>query len=324
MNSSENKSKPDNPSRITLFLMHGSHFLSPEYEISASRLEAPTKSCNSFGFERSKGKSESSPASKHNNWSLRKKLSTAFVTIILIIFGMIRSFGPSNMLKLYTGSQLIVAYIAPKLMKVKRGLNIGDRKLPADTVRPIIEIIPIPLHLIIALDGSDREIETVRSKDIASQIIIPTNHSFTYILLNNTEVSMNYNATSIFEALTFSLCESYLRNYRNPTKITIVGSSRAASCSLGRYRWALKIPREIISFRIVNGNKTSNFASCPKIKKDPFDCNTPNREKDRLRISQACPKLYPFLTACKDRSTLERALAHTPSWAIRPSSIKNN
>ena len=255
-------------------------------------------------------KSESSPASK-NNWSWFKTLSTAMAAFTLLIFGMIRSIGPSNMLKLCTGSQLIISYIVPQLMISKRGAVSGG--ILTVPVPPIIEIFPTPLHLIVTFGDSTYETELERIDNSVTQI---TNRIH---LFNGTVMPFNLNSSTVFETLAFSLCESFAKNRRYPTKVLVIGPPKSSSCVLGKYRWALKIPKEIISFRPMdNGSEHiyGNFSvTCSETKSDPFDCDTPNRQGIRIRVSQMCPEMSPFLLACINRNRLERALAYNPPWS---------
>lgn len=300
-------------SYTTNLSMHGSHFHSPESEISNSRLGPPIKSCESFGFKRCKGKSESSPTAKAHKWFLGRILGTAVLTVLLMVVGFFRTFGPSSMIKIYAATNLIVAYLAPKLMIAKRGLTSGEWILTNSKIPPIIEILPIPLHLIIALgsiEGSDLA-KIGNFTNTLSQVIAQNRSN----LMNNTNVFLNSNATTVFESLVFGLCHSNLKNHRNPTKITVIGSSKAAPCVLGKYRWALKIPRELISFQINSNSSTSQV--CPSIKRDPFDCKNIGREHVRKWYSEKCPELAPFLKACNNREDLGRALSHQPSWATK-------
>lgn len=299
--------------------MHGSHLLTEEYQISASRLDPPRKSSDNFNFCRSKMKAESSPKCKQGGiWQFIKDCSKIIFALVVIVKGISRSIGPSNTLKLYAGTQVIISYIAPKLFMFKRSFVIGkvDNNKSVKSVPKIIEIFPAPLHLVIALNGLE-EGKKILKKDAAALLITPNRNISTE--LNSTDRSKLYldtNSTTIFESLAFSWCEAFKKNKRYPTRLIVTGPARISSCVLGQYQWALKIPKEIISFRAVNSSEISpNFSECPADRKDIFDCRSKDREDIRFKYSQMCPDLTPFLLACSNRVTLERALAYKPRWA---------
>lgn len=264
--------------------MHGSHFLKDEYEISSSRTGPPKKSTESFKFPSSKTKGKSSPAAKKLSfWII---LSRTILAVTLLVLGLIRSIGVPRLIKSVAISQvLIAAYIIPNLMIFKRSPNINQK---------IMEILPTPFNLIISFDDSKNE-------------TIYENIPITY-LINHSNFSL-----SLFEGIAFSWCDSYLKNKRYPTKLTIVASSQVKSCVMGQYRWSLKLPKSLIDFQA--SNSTSNNFTCPMKQKDPFDCEKKDLEGTRLKYSQLCPDMSPILLACTNRIALEKAISYNPPWS---------
>lgn len=297
--------------------MHGSHLLNDEYQISASRLDSSRKSSKSFSHYESDEKIKSSASKRSFRHSLKNMLKV-ILAMLVVAKGIISSIGHTNRIKLYSGSHKIISYVAPKLLMFKRSSLVA--KTDATTSPPpqqrIIEIIPAPLHLIIALSGLD-EAKKIMKKDAAAQLItlnpkVPASFNSTL----HGKVHLNLNSTTVFESLVFSWCETFKRNKRYPTRLIVTGPESAASCVLGRYRWALKIPKEAISFRPVNSTQIFlNSTECSQDRKDPFDCLAKNREDIRLAYSNMCPDLSPILLACSNRIALERALAYKPRWA---------
>lgn len=286
--------------------MHGSHFLSKEYEISSSRLGSSTESTERFKFARSKKRGESSPASKRISfWRI---FSTTLFTFILITVGIIRSFGSANILKAITVSQIFLAYIAPKFMIMKRSLtapNNGDFKSNADNER-IMEILPAPLNLILVFNNSREEIKRRYKNNPITHVINP----FQNLDLRNANNTMN-----LFESISFSWCDSYRMHKRYPTKLTIIAPYEIKSCIIGQYRWALKFPRSLIDFQ--QFNLTSNNLSCPENKNDPFDCASNGREIIRMKYSKLCPQMSELFLACNNRFNLELALSFRPPWNVQ-------
>lgn len=279
--------------------MHGNHFLRDEYEISTGRLElSPKESTESFKFPRAKKKGASSPAAKRLGfWRL---FTTALITSVLLTVGLIRSIGPANLIKAATVSQVFIAYITPRLMITKRSsTTITNSHSDPSSPGKIVEILPAPLNLVLNLDESAKS-ENLIKNDPITHVIKP-------LSTNNT--------INLFESMAFSWCDTYLKNKRYPTKLTIIASSKVKKCLIGQYRWALKIPKSLIIFRDTNTSSAFNL-TCPQNQKDPFDCTSKGRETFRMKYSQKCPDMAPILLACNNRVTLERALAYKPPWAV--------
>lgn len=297
--------------------MHGSHLLNDEYQITASRLTPARKSSDNFKYYDSDEKIGSS-APRRGFWQDLKNMCKIILAIILLAKGIISSIGPTNRIKLYTGSHKFISYIAPKLLMFKRSFIVPKMDvMKSSPPQPrIIEIFPAPLHLILALSGLD-EAKKIMKKDAAAQLITPNpNIPAGFNSSLHGKVHVDLNSTSVFESLAFSWCEAFKRNKRYPTRLIVTGPESAASCVLGRYRWALKIPEEVISFRAVNSTQVFlNASECSQDRKDPFDCKSKDREEIRFAYSQICPDLSPMLLACANRITLERALAYKPRWA---------
>ena len=296
--------------------MHGSHFLNDEYKISATRLIPPKNSCENFNFARSKMKAKSSPMSKRTRlWRGLRRLLTATVTIGLLVLGVFKSVGPRNISRIYGNIKVIAAYIAPRLLMMKRSLipNLGELSRPPRPPK-IMEILSPPLHLIIALGNLD-EAKKLLQKDATAHLITPNHQSNNHTFNSSSRIHFDNSSASIFESMTFSICKIYRKQKQYPTKLSVTGSVDAGTCVVGRYRWALKIPKHGISFHSSNYSLPSNFTKCSNHRNDPFDCNHAKiREDVRLRYSQLCPDLSPFLLACTNRLALERALAYTPPW----------
>lgn len=204
---------------------------------------------------------------------------------------------------------MILAYLSPRLLMVKRSF------IPADVN---VRIIPNPFHLVLAL-GSLDEAEHILIKDPAAQLIVPRHqqqHEMTFNSTFSDRIWLERNSTTIFESLAYSLCDTYVRTKRYPTKLTVTGKSKISNCILGRYRKAFKFLKEMISFRATNSSRFSNHISeCSSDNNDYFDCKGLSPHSSRQRYSQLCPDLAPILLACGNRVALERALEHKPPWA---------
>lgn len=268
-------------------IMHGSHFLKDEYEISSSRRASgsPKQSnVTSSKFPSSKFKGESSPAAKKLN--LFTILSRILLTCGLIIVGLLKSIEMPRLIKMVAISQALIYSFAPNLMITKRSPNNSEK---------IMEILPAPLNLIISFDNPNN-LTSTKEKD-----------PITHVINQN-------NITNLFEGIAFSWCDSYVKNKRYPTKLTIVAPSQVKSCIMGQYRWSLKIPSSLINFNSTN----TNFNNLTCSKNDPFDCgngNKEDREEIRLKYSKKCPEMAPILLACTNRMAMERASSYKPSWS---------
>ena len=303
--------------------MHGIHFLNEEYQISANRLSKSNQNCieNSCP-NRLQPETEPLPLKvvKVRSWRVFKNSCKIIFALFVLAKGIVGSIRPFNNLKFSTATQLIASYVTPKFLMFKRSFVMGMGKAEvsktSSRVSRIIEIVPTPLHLIIALSGLE-EAKQILKRDSASQLITPySNISTVYNSTILRKIHLNTNSTTIFESLAFSWCESFKKNKIYPTKLIIIGPAKISSCVMGGYRWALKIPKEIISFRIVNSTEISpNFTDCSQDRQDPFDCGTKGREDIRSKYSKMCPDLAPILLACNNHITLEKALAYKPKWA---------
>lgn len=271
-------------SLVFRLLMHGSHFQKDECEISSSRTGPPKKSTESFKYPSSKSEGESSPAAKKLcYWYVLNRL---MFTVALFILGLVRYIGLTRLFKAVAIAQVLIAYDIPNLMIMKRSPNINQK---------IMEILPTPLNLVISFDDS---------KNVTIYEDIPVTHV------------INYNSSlSLFEGIAFSWCDSYLKNKRYPTKLTIVASSQVKPCVMRQYRWTLKLPKSLINFQ--STNTTSNNLTCPMKQKDIFDCVNKDREGIRLKYSQMCPDMSPILLACTNRIALEKALSYKPPWSTK-------
>lgn len=294
--------------------MHGSHFLNEEYQISASRLSTSKKnSCENLNPNRSDEAVESLAHKQEKN-RLWQELKT-FCKIIAFLSLLIGSFAPTKFLNL----AVIVSHATPKFLMFKRSFVTGrtDVSTASPSDSRIIEITPAPLHLIIALSSLD-EAKRIMKTDAAAQLITPNRNisSADYNFTANGKIHLDINSTSIFESLAFSWCEAFRKNMIYPTKLIVTGPAKISKCVMGRYRWALKFPKELISFREVNGTTEiyPNFSDCSKHRQDLFDCNTKDREEIRFKYSQMCPDMEPILMACSNRFALEKALAYKPKW----------
>ena len=288
-------------SQVCFSRMHGSHFHRNEYEISSNCLGPSIDSTESFKFPRSKKKGEGSPAAK--NIGFWKLFSTACFTVTLLTVGLIRSIGPANTIKAIAVSQVFIAYLSPKLLIAKRSVNPNNNEDSHNIITPqkIMELLPKPLHLIITFDDSEKFKKSFENVSIADVINPLAKHS------------LDNNTLTLFESIAFSWCDSYVKNKRYPTKLTIVASSQVKPCVLGQYRWSMKFPKSLIDFQKTNSSSVQ--LTCPETRKDPFDCSSKNREEIRLKYSQLCPDMAPVLLACNNRITLERALSFKPPWA---------
>lgn len=307
--------------------MHGTDLLLSEYEISASRLEDPKNLCESFEFKRIQKESMSSSAS-NNQVTLRRLSKTIFLSVTLLCFGLIRSFGGvTNILKICYSSQVAFAYIVPKLLMIKRGLTKSERNSQVESIiPPILEVLSVPLQLVIGLgDLNESELGTILNSDFITYFITPSRDFNSTVFQNSTRILKDNNSATIFESLAFSICEAYHQYKRYPNKIIVAGSKKISPCVLGQYRWALKIPNEIISFHSTNSSDSipSGLCSCPVIENDPFDCNTPERAKIRSKFSSMCPGLAIYLMACNNLLTIKKALNYAPEWKTKSKNIVN-
>ena len=301
--------------------MHGIHFLNEEYQISANRLSKSKQKCiENSCYNRSEPETEPLPPKlvKVRSWRVFKNSCKIIFALFLLAKGIIGSIRPFNTLKFSAATQLIASYFTPKFLMFKRSFVIGKAEVSktSSRVSRIIEIVPTPLHLIIALSGLE-EAKQILKRDSAAQLITPnSNISSVHNSTILRKIHLDPNSTTIFESLAFSWCESFKKNKIYPTKLIIIGPAKISSCVMGGYRWALKIPKEIISFRIVNETGISpNFSDCSQDRQDPFDCDTKGREDIRSKYSKMCPDLAPILLACNNHITLEKALAYKPKWA---------
>lgn len=267
--------------------MHGSLFLKDEHEISSNRTGPPTKSIESFKFPSNKSKGESSSAAK--TLSYWKILNRIILTVTLITIGLVKTIGVTRIIKAVAISQVLIAYITPNLMIIKRSPN-NSQKVK------ILEILPAPFNLIVSFDD-------FKNKTIYENIQI------THLIHHNYSLSL-------FEGIVFSWCDSYLKNKRYPTNVTIVASSQVKSCVMGQYRWSLKLPKSLINFQSTSANSTRNTLTCPKKNKDAFDCGNKDRDHIRLKYSKLCPDMSPILLACTNRIALEKALSYKPPWSV--------
>lgn len=308
--------------------MHGSHYLNDEYKISASRLDPLTKSSTEdYSFCRSKSKSFSSPAYEDIRFKrfLKRIFSAMLALILLIIVGIFKYLSSANTLKLLIGSQRLISYITPQFLMFKRSIIQPDIRMRSFSVKPtkIIEILPVPLHLVIALNLNYLdEASEILKIDKSAHLIIPTvDNTMKLNFLMNERIHFQPNATSLFETLAFSWCQLCFQKQKYPTKLSVIGPSKASACVLNRYRWALKIPKSFISYHTTNvhintANNSTSEASFSDCSADPFDCLTTDREEIRLKFSKMCPDMSPILLACNNRITLERALSYNPPWAL--------
>lgn len=293
--------------------MHGSHFLNEEYQISASRLDNISKRKSVKSKNSDRLESEEEKGEKDQLWKIVKNFFKIVFALFLLIKGLIGSLRSSNISKLSVATQFIASYVTPKFLMFKRSFVLGRADISSSSVHRIVEVSPSPLHLIIALSGLD-EAKRIMKRDSAAQLITPIIKIRNSTILE--KIHIINNSTSIFEILAFSWCESYKKNKIYPTKLIITGPAKISSCVMGRYRWALKIPKEIISFQKVNGSELlPNFSDCGKGRRDPFDCNEKGREAIRSEYSEMCPEMAPILLACNNRIRLEKALAYKPKWA---------
>lgn len=300
--------------------MHGIHFLNEENHISANRLsnskQRRTENNLCRNHDRSEPKTEPLPTEviKVRLWLGFKILCKIIFALFLLEKGILASIRSFNNSKLSLATQLIASYVTPKFLMFKRSSVIGKTD-NSKISSPIIEISPTPLHLIVAL--SDLEEATgILKRDAAAQLITPNSNISVYNSTILRKMHLDTNSTTIFESLVFSWCESFKKNKIYPNKLIITGPAKISSCVMGEYRWALKIPRQMISFRIVNGTGISpNFSDCSQDRQDPFDCGAKGREYVRSKYSQMCPDLAPILLACKNHIALEKALAYKPKWA---------
>ena len=186
-----------------------------------------------------------------------------------------------------------------------------------------MEILPVPLHLVIALNFNNLdEALGILKIDKSAHLMIPTvDNTMKLSFLVNEAIHVQSNATSLFETLAFSWCQLYFEKQKYPTKLTVTGLSKTSRYVLNRYRWALKIPKSIISYHATNvdintANNSTSETGFSDFSADPFDCKTPGREEIRFKFSKMCPDMSSILLACKNLITLERALSYNPPWSL--------
>lgn len=295
--------------------MHGIHDLHEEYKGNVERLGPAVKSVESFRLARAKGRSVS--WNTRPLWERIVRMCMKLVIVVLLALGcfcLIIGFGLKNDLRQKLAKLRSSAVSLNSSFLVKRS-EIPD--LPSPKILSKIQEEDLNIQLILPLTHSTNStafksaIKLSKHSDTTNTILI------SFAGLNETilpeGIRTEYNASGLFEMLSFAWCRAFKEHRQYPKRLIIYGAEADELCTIRHLTNALKINPSIISYQRVPD--VSEF-NCNSKALDVFDCSRENRHHIRFSKSRWCPEMAPLLLACRSHINLNRANSFQPQWHI--------